>query len=299
VWAQFSGAVTSSGAPLWRTGTTSALLVNLENCSGCGISAWGWQDRAYWLNQSAVVRFPSATPQTVRIQTREDGVIVDQIVLSPTTYFSTRPGALKNDTTILTGASGTDSSTTQSNGDIVLYARDVSRLAGNWARRSSTGAAGGELLHSDDRGWTSTAAPVPAPAHYFEMPFTPEANRAYRVWLRLRATGDSKWNESVWVQFSGSVNGSGSPVWRTGTTDGLLVNLEDCSGCGVSGWGWQDNAWWVGESSVVRFSSGTPQTIRVQTREDGVEIDQIVLSPVTYLQAAPGGVTRDSTIVPR
>ena len=46
------------------------------------------------------------------------------------------------------------------------------------------------------------------------------------------------------------------------------------------------------------LSSGT-HTIRIQVREDGVQLDQIVLSPSTYLNTAPGGVTNDSTIVPK
>ena len=53
---------------------------------------WGWQDRAYWIS-APPVRFQSAGPQTVRIQTREDGLQIDQIVLSPVTYFSTAPGS--------------------------------------------------------------------------------------------------------------------------------------------------------------------------------------------------------------
>jgi hypothetical protein len=39
--------------------------------------------------------------------------------------------------------------------------------------------------------------------------------------------------------------------------------------------------------------------MRIQVREDGVEFDQIVLSPSTYLNAAPGPVSGDSTIVPK
>jgi hypothetical protein len=39
--------------------------------------------------------------QTIRIQQREDGVSIDQIVLSPSRYRTTSPGALKNDRTIL------------------------------------------------------------------------------------------------------------------------------------------------------------------------------------------------------
>jgi hypothetical protein len=38
----------------------------------------------------------------VRIQTREDGLAIDQIVLSPSRYLTKSPGSLKNDTTIVT-----------------------------------------------------------------------------------------------------------------------------------------------------------------------------------------------------
>jgi hypothetical protein len=37
----------------------------------------------------------------MRIQTREDGVAIDQVVLSARKYLTTRPGAARNDMTIL------------------------------------------------------------------------------------------------------------------------------------------------------------------------------------------------------
>ncbi len=54
----------------YAIGTTSGMLVNLENCSGCGVSGWGWQNRAYWLTQAA-------------------------------RYLITAPGPVKNDNTIV------------------------------------------------------------------------------------------------------------------------------------------------------------------------------------------------------
>jgi hypothetical protein len=47
------------------------------------------------------IRFATSGLHTIRVQVREDGIGIDQIVLSPDTYFSAAPGALKNDTTIL------------------------------------------------------------------------------------------------------------------------------------------------------------------------------------------------------
>jgi endonuclease/exonuclease/phosphatase family metal-dependent hydrolase len=184
-------------------------------------------------------------------------------------------------------------------GDVVLYATDVAAPHGNWALAPSADSPGGQKIASADNGWSTTSAALAAPNDYFEASFTAAANTSYHVWLRMRASGDSKWNDSVYVQFNDATDVNGSPIYRVGTTDALVVNLENCSGCGDLGWGWQDRSWWLGQSAVVKFASSGTHTIRVQTREDGVEVDQIVLSDATYLNAAPGGVKNDATIVPK
>jgi hypothetical protein len=48
----------------------------------------------------------------------------------------------------------------------------------------------------------------------------------------------------------------------------------------------------------IRRPAGV-QTIRIQRREDGISIDQIVLSRVTYLARSPGATKNDATILPR
>ena len=296
VWVQFSDAVDGAGNAVQRIGTANGLNVNLEDCSGCGVSGWGWQGGAWWLEHAGIVRFENDGTHTVRIQAREDGVEIDQMLLSPVTYMNTRPGLVVNDTTILprTGTGGPPSSPA----DVVLWATDGTP-SGNWAALADDTAAGGVKLTSSDQGLSVFDSPLPAPADYIEASFPAEAGVTYRVWLRLRAGGDTKWNDSVWVQFSESVDDSGTPAYRIGSPEGLNVNLEDCSGCGVSGWGWQSRAWWLEETGDVRFANTGTQTIRIQIREDGVEIDQIVLSPVIFRQTRPGAPVNDSTISPR
>jgi PKD repeat protein len=289
-WVQFTGAVTSSGGPLWRTGTTSGLVVSLEDCSGCGLSGWGWQDRAYWIS-APPVRFQSAGPQTVRIQTREDGLQIDQIVLSPVTYFSTAPGSLKNDGTKLPRTAATLKAA-----DVVLRADDSVVRRGNWTLESDSTGADGRRLGSVDRGWSYTSSALAAPANYVDLTFTAVKGVRYRTWLRLSSSGNSKSNDSVWVQYDRSINGSGNAVNRIGTTAGVVVNLEVCSGCGMSGWGWADGSWWTGDGFVTFSASGT-QRLRIQTREDGVRIDQIVISPSRYMSSPPGPATNDRHIV--
>ena len=50
---------------------------------------------------------------------------------------------------------------------------------------------------------------------------------------------------------------------------------------------------------VVYFAQSGTQRLRIQTREDGIGIDQIVLSAVRYIQKAPGVLKNDTTILPR
>jgi len=50
---------------------------------------------------------------------------------------------------------------------------------------------------------------------------------------------------------------------------------------------------------TLRFATGGAQTIRIQAREDGVSIDQVVLSRSTYLTRAPGALKNDTTILPK
>jgi hypothetical protein len=116
--------------------------------------------------------------------------------------------------------------------------------------------------------------------------------------MRGKADANSTNNDSAFVQFSGSVDSNGTPVFRIGTTSATMFNLEECTGCGLSAWGWNDNLF-GGLGPLIYFASSGTQTIRVQLREDGLAIDQIVLSPQTYLNNAPGATRNDTTILPK
>ncbi len=185
--------------------------------------------------------------------------------------------------------------------EIVVYAADVpgGNLVGNWAKVNDGTAAAGIKLASSDLGFAATSNALASPANYFDLTFNAQAGVRYRLWLRMSAANNDKFNDSVWVQFSGSVNGSGSAVYRIGTTHGLNVNLATTADGILSGWGWQNRAYWLPDTGEIWFASSGTQTMRVQIREDGVAIDQIVLSPQRYVDSAPGPVTNDSTIVPK
>jgi hypothetical protein len=119
--------------------------------------------------------------------------------------------------------------------DIVRYASDASNLHGNWSLAGDATAAGGTVLTSADLGWSATQAALAAPADYADFSFVAQAGQPYRLWIRMRARANSKWNDSIWAQFSDAVDSTGAPALRIGTPGALMFNLENCSGCGTSG----------------------------------------------------------------
>ena len=141
--------------------------------------------------------------------------------------------------------------------------------------------------------------PLASPGDYVDVTFNANAGTPYTIWLRLRALNNLKANDSLWVQFSDALAG-GAQVYALNTTSGLLVNLAtDGTGSSLNAWGWQNRAYWLSQPTTITFATSGAHTLRIQVREDGVQFDQIVLSPSTYLNAAPGGPTADSTIVPK
>jgi hypothetical protein len=183
-------------------------------------------------------------------------------------------------------------------GDVVLYAAEAPVRSGDWAVVPDATAASGARIFQPNAGVSKLASALAAPTQYFEMTFNAQAGVPYRIWMRGRAELDAGVNDSVFVQFSDTVTSTGAATWRIGTESAAEMNLEDCSGCGLSGWGWQDNGWGVGTlGPLVYFATTGAHTIRVQAREDGLSIDQIVLSRGAFLTKAPGALKNDTTIL--
>jgi hypothetical protein len=292
VYVQFSGSVTDAGVAVNRIGTPTALTVMLEDCTSCGVAGWGWQDNGFGAGVLGPDVYFTDGRQTIRIQQREDGMAIDQIVLSPVTYLRTSPGTPKNDNTFLTPPN------LPLPGTIVRHAKDLTDIRGKWHAVDDVTAADGKRVELPDAGAPKVPTALANPDDYVEFTFTAEANKAYHLWLRGRAQANSYNNDSVYVQFSGSVSATGTAINLIGSTQAIPIVLEDCSGCGVHGWGWQDNGYGAGVLGLPLYFTDGPQTIRIQGREDGMSIDQIVLSSDVYLTTPPGATKDDPTILP-
>jgi hypothetical protein len=341
VHVQFTDSLNASGSPAFRIGTTSSMEVVLEEGRVGVISGWGWNDGHYG-SLAEPISFASAGLKTLRLQQREDGAAIDQIVISAAQYFDARPGTALSDATSIPatlggtagpavthafaqagtyavtlniadddGATASDVATvTISTGsaplpspaspELVMRAQDFEpgALVGRWARVSDSSSPGSIALENADRGDAKITTALASPSNYAEITFNAEAGVPYRLWLRMRAANDYYHNDALYVQFSGTVNDSGSAVYRIGTTSALPVVLEEGSGAGVSGWGWNDGNY-GGLAAPITFATTGPQTLRIQQREDGIRVDQIVISAGTYFSASPGATKNDTTIVPR
>jgi hypothetical protein len=181
---------------------------------------------------------------------------------------------------------------------VIYAARDALLNGQNWFVTSDPAAAGGARLSTANLGAPPPASAAAAYPDYFEVQFSATAGIPYHLWVRGKAEDDSYANDSVFVQFSASVDASGNPILRIGSSSWTKVVLEDCAGCGEQGWGWQDSAYGA-FAPPIYFSTTGAQTVRVTRREDGFAIDQIVISAGQYLNAAPGALMNDTTIVPK
>src|SRR4051812_10682802 len=147
---------------------------------------------------------------------------------------------------LLLAAGSLQLSHAQSSGaDIVLRPGSGAAVFGGWTVVSDATAAGGKAVRHPNAGAAKLLTPLAQPAHYFEQTFAADAGVPYRLWIRGRAQNDNWANDSVYVQFDTTVEG-GAEKYRIGSPSALDVNLEDCSGCGLAGWGWQDTGWGVG-----------------------------------------------------
>jgi endonuclease/exonuclease/phosphatase family metal-dependent hydrolase len=181
---------------------------------------------------------------------------------------------------------------------IELPAENATARAGKWVVTSdATAPGGGKTMRHPDGGAAKIMTAAASPANYFELTFSAQAGVPYHLSLYGKADDNYWGNDSVFVQFSGSVSSTGSARWRIGTTSATEVNLEDCSGCGLSGWKWQDNGYGLNVTGEpIYFATTGTQKLRVQTREDGLSIDQIVLAPETAAAVAPPPPSSAATI---
>src|SRR6266566_7862701 len=102
--------------------------------------------------------------------------------------------------------------------DVVLYASKAPVKSGTWAVVVDSTAAGGFAIGNPNLGAAKIGTPLATPKNYFQLSFPAYSGGAYHLWIRARSLNNATSNDSVYVQFSDSVNSSKTAVYRIGTT---------------------------------------------------------------------------------
>jgi HKD family nuclease len=182
---------------------------------------------------------------------------------------------------------------------IVLWSSNTlsGDIHGTWSTLIDSTASGGSALSNADHGQSKISPALTSPANYFERTFVVYHGTPYHLWVRLRAGANSLGNDSIHVQFSGSTDSFNTPTWRIGTTSSAEVVLQNgANDPSVHGWGWADNGWGALGNNIY-FAADGPQRVRVQQREDGAIVDEIVLSPDQFISTPPGPRDDDTTVI--
>ncbi len=114
------------------------------------------------------------------------------------------------------------------------------------------------------------------------MTFNAQAGIPYHLWMRGKADKNNWANDSVYVQFSGAVDAA-APRCIASARRRPRRSASKTAPMPASPAGAGTTTPTTALATPLYFATTGPQTIRVQVREDGLSLDQIVLSSSTYL----------------
>ena len=118
----------------------------------------------------------------------------------------------------------------------MIYASDSMPLRGSWRRAFDNTSPNNTKMTTPDNGVINANAPLANPVDRLDIPFNATANIPYTIWMRLKASADSKCNGSLWVQFS-NAQANGSPSYQIGSTTGLLATWRPTAARAACGTG--------------------------------------------------------------
>lgn len=181
--------------------------------------------------------------------------------------------------------------------DVVIFANDSPAITGTrWTIVDEPTASSGKGLLNPDLGETvNLPGALSTPNGFTEYTFTAAANTSYHIWFRGKALSNAANNGAVYAQFSDSLTDAGAVDYRIGSSS-QKITLTLGEGTNPAGWGWNDNSASTLGANIKFAATGT-HTIRILQKFDGITIDEIVLSPSTFLAVSPGTFLNDTNFV--
>lgn len=169
--------------------------------------------------------------------------------------------------------------------DVILYASAVPKAGvSEWLFMNDPASPGGKMLGTVNSGGNLDPPPEEDPHVTFKLQV--EGGVSYRCWVHMKVgtpKGVSKANK-LWLQFSKAVDAKGKELLKPGSENYLTAQ-----GPATPGWAWVP-CLGSGDKlpgALLTFKSGGEISVLVQAGMEGVGFDQLVLSPVRFLDQAP------------
>ncbi len=177
---------------------------------------WGWMDGTHYSPETGDVYFQDGGPHTLRIQSRQDGVSLDTILLSPYDEIDKMLRARDFDRIdqLLIKKDRPDEYP-----DLVIIPAsqvDRDRIYGKWKRESDASALFKFRLDDLPSQKTWQFQPLINPEDYFEVDFQAKKDIKYHVWIRMKAYKGDPLSDSVYLQFNDSMDDQGGERYRIG-----------------------------------------------------------------------------------
>jgi hypothetical protein len=224
-----------------------------QDYGGFTATGFGWDNSG--ASTPVTINVPSAGNHTFNVWMREDGVVVDKVIITTDPGF-VPTGTGPAETRVFRQSAGLVSMEAEH------FLQTVSQGGDSWSGYTATaGYSGSGAMQAgpDDEDGTSVSAanaPTGSPRLDFKVSFS--STGTHYVWIR--GHGDSFNDDSVHVGLNGSIPAGG----------------QDFGGFTASGYGW-DNS---GASTPVMISvpSAGVHTFSIWMREDGVVVDKVVIT---------------------
>ena len=248
----------------WHIGLDGVAVTNISGYGMYHLGSWAWADEA---NGGLKVEVNVTTPgkHTLNLWMREDGVEIDKIVLNLSANEPAGTGPVESQSGNCTQPPAGPQCFAEVGGEVIVEAEHFSAMqngsgnaSGNiWQLFTSTDASGGEALRAEPNTGVNTGLNTNGPRLDYDIEFT--TTGIYRAYVRSASQSG--------VDDSYHLGINGVPV----------TNLSGYGMDRVGSWGWVDDA---NGGTPVEINITTPgkHTLNLWMREDGVEVDKIVLS---------------------
>ena len=194
---------------------TDALVINLldSELKKDHSKGWGWEDSTHFGPESGDVYFQNEGIRTMRVQSRQDGVSLDTILLNP--YEDLDRMLNDKDFDQVNRLIGSEEALLKYPELLIVSALNIdnNKMFGKWKKvRDASTLFNHRLDDLPPQKWH--IQPLINPENYFETEIRVKKDVKYHVWIRMKAHNGSPFNDSVYLQFDDSIDEHGNARYR-------------------------------------------------------------------------------------